>query len=292
MTVAPTSPPTNLLTIDVEDWYQLAGEIVGGRTDSRPEILERQLDRLLALLASHKTRATFFCLGRSLAPFPHLVRRIADAGHEIGTHGWGHQRISQIGLEAFREDLRRSVDWLQELLGAPVLGHRAAAFSVAAEQLEGFYDICFEQGLRYDSSVFPIRGRRYGIPDARREAHVVRADGPRRLVEVPLATVEMGGRRFPVAGGGWWRIMPLWAVRAAIARVGREGLPFTTYLHPYEFDTQRLDVSQLAARSPRALRFGFAQNLRRGTVYRKLDALLPRFRFGAIEDYLRAVGHF
>lgn len=281
----------NLLTIDAEDWHQLVGERFTGVDRLYPESVERQLTRLLELLARHRCRATFFCLGRSLAPLPHLVKMIAAAGHEIGTHGWSHRLIFETGLDAFRDDLRRSIDWLTDLTGRAVLGHRAPAFSITADQLQGFYDIAFEAGLRYDSSVFPFRGRRYGLPDQPRLGQVVRRDGDRTLIELPLATVNYAGRRWPVAGGGWWRLLPTRAIQSAVARVNQEGLPFVTYFHPYEFDTQRLSAGRVAGLSLRSLRLSLTQNLGRASVYRKLDAVLGRHKFIAVEDYLHDAGY-
>lgn len=284
-------PPDNLLTVDLEDWYPLSGELLAGASQSQGGILERQLDRLLELLARRNCRATFFCLGKSLVDHPHLVQRVAQAGHEIGTHGWGHRLIWQIGLDAFREDLRRSIGWLTDLTDCPVYGHRAPAFSVRLEQLEGFYEVCLDCGLMYDSSVFPFRGRRYGIADAPRSPHVVRQDGDRKLVEMPLATVNWVGRCWAVAGGGWWRLLPGGVICAAVARLDREGVPFTTYIHPCEFDSQRLDAARTAGRSFRVAMWNLRQNLGRPSLYGKLGRLLSAFRFGAIEDYLRGAGY-
>lgn len=285
-----TSPVANILAFDVEDWYHLSGEQIRGHGTLRPDLLARQLDRLLDLLDRHATRATFFCLGSSLVDAPHLVHRIAAAGHEIGTHGWAHRLIRHVGLPAFRTDLLRSLAWLQDLLGRPVIGHRAPAFSVAPEQIEGFYDICFEAGVRYDSSLFPMRGRRRGIPDAPLDAHVVRQDGDRRLVEVPLTALVWRGRGWPVAGGGYWRLLPAVLIKAAVARVSRAGRPFVTYMHPYEFDTQRLSAMAAAGWSFRSLKHLLKQNLRRGTMHAKLDAVLRAHPFDTIEHHLRAAG--
>ncbi len=280
----------NILTIDVEDWYDLSGQQLRGTGRPRPDHLARQLDRLLELLARRNTRATFFCLGGSLQHAPQLVRRIADAGHEIGTHGWAHQPISQIGLAAFRADLVKSIDWLQQLLGCAVHGHRAPAFSVAPAQLDGFYDVCFDAGLSYDSSVFPIRGRRYGIPDAPIAPFVARARDGRTLVEMPLSTLPGRSGRRPVAGGGHWRIRSVERISAAIEQLNRAGLPMVTYLHPYEFDDRRLSAFAAGGWSLRSLKHQLKQNLNRGSMYRKLDAILSRHRFGPVEDYLREAG--
>lgn len=277
----------NILSVDVEDWYELSGRQIRGTGRPRPDTLARQLDRLIELLARHRCRATFFCLAGSLAAAPRLVQRIADAGHEIATHGWGHEPIRQVGLDAFRDDLRRSIDWLQDLLGRPIRGHRAPAFSVAPQQLARFYEICLEADLSYDSSVFPIRGRRYGIPDARVEPHLALQRDSRRLFEIPLATIDWAGRRWPVAGGGYWRVLPVSAILRVIERLNHDGRPMVTYLHPYEFDAAPLSAFSAAGLSPRSIRHHLAQNLNRGSMPRKLDRVLGAHRFVAMEDYLR-----
>lgn len=277
----------HLLTVDAEDWYQLIARKYACDTTCRPDILVRQLDRLLGLLEKHRCRATFFCLGVSMMDHPEIVRRIADAGHEIGSHGWGHEPVREIGLDRFRSDLRRSIDWLSEVSSRQVVGYRAPEFSVDADQLDRFYDICLEEGLRYDSSVFPIRGRRYGIPDAPAVPTVVRERDGKRLIEFPLATVKLFGRRWPMAGGLYWRLLPGWTIRAALRRVEDEGRSAVLYFHPQEFDSHRLDVSLAAPESRGARRRAAVQNLRRASVYGKLDAVLARHRCVAIEDYLR-----
>lgn len=276
----------HLLSFDFEDWYQLTSDQLGSGDVARPDALERQLDRLLGLLERHSTRATFFVLGKSVESRPGLVRRIAEAGHEVATHGWGHRFIFEIGLEAFREDLTRSIAFLEDLSGKPVRGHRAPAFSVRPEQLEGFYEVCLEAGLLYDSSVVPYAGRRYGIPGASRAPFVALEKGGRRLWELPLSTLEFGSRRFPIAGGGWWRVSPGGFLSRAIRAVERDGLPFITYFHPYEFDDRRLDGLSILDRSPRALLWTLKQNLGRRSMMPKLDSMLGRFRFVPAEELI------
>ena len=279
-------PRLNLLTIDLEDWYQLTGWVFQRPSSPDPDILERQVSRLLRLLADRDCRATFFCLGKSLANCPHIIRQVAAAGHEIASHGWEHERIFRIGLAAFREDLVKSLDWLQDLTGKRVAGYRAPCFSVAAEQLDGFFDICMEAGLDYDSSVYPFRGRFYGIPAAGRAPYVARHSGEHRLMEFPLATFDWEGRRRPIAGGGSWRVLPRWLIRSMIARCNREGVPAVIYFHPSEFDSRMLSVRQAVGPSLRATMWTLHQNLGRASIYRKLDSMLRDFRFGSIEEYL------
>lgn len=283
--------PGNLLTIDLEDWYQLVGDRYAGVDRAYPHKVEHQMERLLGLLARHNCRATFFCLGRTIATAPHIAKLVADGGHEIATHGWSHGYIYDLGLERFGEELRRSIGYLQELTGKPVRGHRAPSFSVRREQLEGFYDTCFDAGLLYDSSVFPYARRRCDWSDAVRYGEIVRQVGDRKLIELPLATIEFAGRRFPVAGGGWWRVLPTAVLDFAVRRLEREGLPFVTYFHPYEFDTQPLSAVSVAGRTLRAFRHELSQNLGRSTMFGKLEKMLARHRFIAVEDYLRDAGH-
>jgi polysaccharide deacetylase family protein (PEP-CTERM system associated) len=286
-----TKPPiANALTFDVEDWYELTGRQITGTGHARPDLLARQVDRVLDLLSRHATRATFFCLGCSLVDQPQIVRRIADAGHEVASHGWGHELLYRIGLPAFREDLKHSLGWLQDLLGKSVLGYRAPAFSIPPGQLDAFYDVCLECGLAYDSSVYPIRGKRYGIPDGPTAPTLVRQVSGRRLVEFPLAVTTWAGRAWPIAGGGSWRLLPLGAIRRLLASANRSGRGVVTYLHPYEFDPCFLSARSAAGVSIRSLRHGFRQNLRRGTMYGKLDALLGEFRFVPASDLLDSLG--
>ncbi len=292
LTDGTSSSVVNVLSVDVEDWYQLTGEQLAGRGEARSDQVARQVDRLLGLLEKHRCRATFFCLGKSLAGAPHIVRQIADAGHEIATHGWGHEPVHRIGLQQFRDDLVRSLNWLEDVVGRPVRGYRAPAFSITADLLEEFYDICFAAGLTYDSSIFPTRGRRYGIADHSLKPTVVREGDGRRLVELPLATLSFIGRRWPVAGGGYWRLMPTRVIQSVVSRINQEGRPVVTYLHPYEFDPERLDAKAAAGLSLRSARRGLTQNLGRRSMYKKLDGILARHRFGAVEDYLRAIGCF
>lgn len=282
---------SNILSFDVEDWYQLSGEQLTGIGRSRPDILARQIDRVLDLLDRHGASATFFCLGCSLADQPQLIRRIAQAGHEIASHGWSHQLIYRIGLPAFREDLKRSLGWLQDLLGAPVLGYRAPAFSVPPRQLQEFYDICFEFGLSYDSSVYPIRGLRYGIPAGPAQPVCVRSEGSRVLIELPVATTTWAGRTWPVGGGGSWRLLPQSIISSMLANMNRQGRTAVTYLHPYEFDPCRLSARDAAGWSIRSIRHELKQNLRRSSLYAKLEALLGSFRFVSAATFLSESPH-
>ena len=198
--------------------------------------MERATRRLLAQLADAATPATFYVVGEVAVTHPALVRDIAAAGHEVGTHSWSHQPVHRLTPAQFRDDLRRSIDALEAAAGVPVFGYRAPTFSVgrrtpwAAEVLAGV-------GLKYDTSVFPVRHDRYGVPDAPRVPFRLTGAGGAAILELPMATWRVGGQNLPVAGGGYFRLLPLGFARAGIDQLARQGAPLAMlYFHPWEFD--------------------------------------------------------
>lgn len=225
-------PPTpHALTIDFEDWYQ-GLEIPVGDWDRFESRIESSGRRMLQVLAETQTRATFFVLGYVAERHPALVKEIRAAGHEIGTHGYSHTLIYQQAPALFREELTRSVRCLEDQTGERVLGHRAPFFSVTKASLWAL-DVIRELGLVYDSSIFPVKNYRYGIPDAPRWPHTL--DGT-PLREFPLTTLRLLGQNLPVAGGAYFRIYPYWFTRLALRQVARPGRPLVFYLHPWEID--------------------------------------------------------
>lgn len=264
---------THFLTIDVEDWPQ-------STLNFDLPITQRAADnmrRLLEILRRHNVRATMFVQGMFAEAFPSLVAEMAAEGHEIATHGYSHRPVYAIGADAFADELKRSVAILEACTGHPVQGYRAPDFSVRSDTPWAF-DILHAAGLRYDSSIFPVRTPRYGIPDAPRHAHVL----PNGLLEIPLSTIEWGGRRWPVAGGGYFRLLPYAITRRAIRRLEAEGIPAVVYLHPYELDPDEL--SSIPHHVPWRLRL--SQGLGRHSVAGKLDALLREFTFAPIAEHL------
>jgi polysaccharide deacetylase family protein (PEP-CTERM system associated) len=263
--------PLHALTVDVEDWPQSTLD------HSLPITVRavRNTRRLLEILRRHRVRATFFVLGLLAEQFPGLVREIAADGHEIGSHGYSHQPVFGIGPAAFARELAMSVSLLETITDQKVLGFRAPDFSINAESPWAL-DIIAEQGLRYDSSIFPVRTRRYGIPGAPRHPHRL-ANG---LLEVPLTTLELAGRTFPVAGGGYLRLYPYAVTHWAIRRMQAEGAPAVVYLHPYELDPTELQ--EIEWRVPARLRL--TQGVGRRRTAAKLDRLLVDFRFGPVRD--------
>jgi polysaccharide deacetylase family protein (PEP-CTERM system associated) len=262
--------PFHLLSIDVEDWPQ-------STLDHALLISDRVVANthaVLELFAETGVRATFFVLGKVAEAHPSLAREVAAAGHEVGTHGYSHESIEAMPLARFREELHRSVETLRQQTGQPVLGHRAADFSISGHSLHLLEYLCAE-GLAYDSSIFPVRHPRYGVPGALRVPHRIRCASGRVLIEFPLSTVRLAGMVFPAAGGGYLRLFPYWWTRHALRTLQRQGSPATCYLHPYELDTA--EMAEIPYRVPTLLRW--SQSTNRRSVRRKLRKLLSEFHF-------------
>jgi polysaccharide deacetylase family protein (PEP-CTERM system associated) len=267
----------NILSFDVEDWHQSTYDLdlpVGSRVVDNTR-------RILDMLETSRTYATFFVLGVVAENFPELVRRIHDGGHEVACHGYSHLPVRGMSREQFREDLKRSMALVQDAAGSAVLGYRAPDFSIFDSDLWAL-EILAEEGLLYDSSIFPFAGPRYGIPAAFRQPHrVVCASNP-DFLEFPLATLKLGPVRLPAAGGGYFRLLPYRFMRSAVRRMNAEGSPATTYFHPYELDTEEIRGSTCDI--PWHLRL--SQGLGRRRVERRLGRLLRDFAWGPARDWL------
>jgi polysaccharide deacetylase family protein (PEP-CTERM system associated) len=282
-----TVPPMlNVLSIDVEDWYQVAALAPTVPRDSwatREGRVERSVERLLELLARRSLRATFFVLGWTAERHPRLVPGIVAAGHEIGSHGWSHRNIYEQSPAEFREETLRSRRLLQDQSGQPVTGYRAASFSVTAASLWAL-DVLIDAGFDYDSSVFPIRHDRYGLPGASTTPGRIAAPSGRTLVEFPMSTAHWLGQRVPVCGGGYFRILPYGLVRRGLRQINAgQGQPFCFYLHPWEIDPGQPGVPAGAVS-----RFRHYTGLER--CERRLERLLGEFRFGTMREVLADLG--
>ncbi|HEY3173980.1 MAG TPA: polysaccharide deacetylase family protein, partial [Thermoanaerobaculia bacterium] len=195
---------TNALTVDFEDWYQ-GLEIPPSGWPGLEDRIPHASRRLLDLLAGQHARATFFVLGSLAEKHPQIVKEIAAAGHEIATHGWSHTMVYRMTPETFGEELRRSIALLQDLSGRKIVGHRAPFFSITRRSLWAL-EILAQNGILYDSSIFPVLNYRYGIEDAPRWPYAVRNGSPGGLIEFPITTWRILGRNLPVAGGAYFRI--------------------------------------------------------------------------------------
>jgi polysaccharide deacetylase family protein (PEP-CTERM system associated) len=243
----PQVPLVNALTIDVEDYFQVsafAPYIQRADWDARECRVERNVGRILDMLAAQKTQATFFTLGWIAQRYPHLVRRIADEGHEVASHGYGHERVSDLTPEAFAHDIRTAKHLLEDIAGVAVTGYRAPSFSIGQGNLWAL-DVLQQEGYRYSSSIYPIQHDHYGMPDAPRFAHRIRPD----LIEVPPTTLRMFNRNLPSSGGGYFRLFPYALSRWMLRQVNQnDQQPAIFYFHPWEIDAAQPRVAGIDAR--------------------------------------------
>jgi peptidoglycan-N-acetylglucosamine deacetylase len=240
----------NALSVDVEDWFQVgAFEKVIARAawETIPGRVERNTDHVLALFDGAGVKATFFTLGWVAARHPALIRRIAEAGHEIASHGWDHQRVFTMDEAAFRADLDRAHKAIEDAAGQSPAGYRAPSFSIDA-RTPWAHEVLAERGYAYSSSVSPIRHDHYGWRDSPRFAWRPVAGAP--LIELPVTTISLAGRRFAAGGGGFFRLLPYRFSSWAIRRVNDdEDRPAIFYFHPWEVDPDQPRVQDAPARS-------------------------------------------
>ncbi len=237
-----------VFTVDVEDWFQVSAfdrTVSRDSWNARESRVEHNTDRMLTLLNDTGALGTFFTLGWVAKRFPQLVRRIVDAGHEVASHGFWHQRIPTINEAEFREDVRSAKSALEDAAGVAVVGYRAPSFSLT-DDVRWAARVLVEEGYTYDSSRFPIARRGYGTASGRCDPHILETEaGP--LAEYPPAVWKVLGARVPVAGGGWFRQLPLWVIQRGLGAVLRTGQPAVFYIHPWEIDPDqpRLAVGTL-----------------------------------------------
>jgi polysaccharide deacetylase family protein (PEP-CTERM system associated) len=275
---------TNALTIDVEDYFQVSAfaPYIGRKEwDTRECRVERNVERILALLQTRGTHATFFTLGWVAERYPQLVRRIVEGGHELASHGYGHQRASDLDRAEFAEDVQRAKKILEDISGRAVLGYRAPSFSIGTGNLWAF-DVLAEAGYRYSSSIYPIRHDHYGMPDSPRFAYTLQSG----LLEVPVTTVRLLNRNLPSSGGGYFRLLPYALSRWLIRRVNagdRESAVF--YFHPWEIDVDQPRVAGIDAKT----RFRHYVNIPR--MEQRLAQLLQDFRWGRMDQIFLPRAH-
>lgn len=276
----------NALTVDVEDYFHvsaLAPSIDRGSWGSRESRVVGNTHRLLDLFGQFGVHGTFFVLGWVAERHPQLVTDIAEAGHEVACHGFSHRLVYEQSPDEFREETQRSKKLLEDAIGGPVLGYRAASYSIVRRSLWAL-DILAEAGFAYDSSIFPVSHDRYGIPDAERTPHRMATPQGRSIVEWPLAAASVLGLRLPVAGGGYFRLLPYALSRWGLASINRrDRRPFIFYLHPWE-----IDPAQPRVQAGWLSRFRHYTNLDKCEA--RLRRLLGEFRFGTARDSLSQLG--
>jgi polysaccharide deacetylase family protein (PEP-CTERM system associated) len=276
----------NALTIDVEDYYHVSGfesVIRFADWDQYESRVERNTHRLLDLLDSYQSKATFFVLGWVAERRPHLVRTIHARGHEVASHGYAHQRIYTQTPHQFRQETQRSMQTLEDAIGQRIYGYRAASYSITKESLWAL-PILRDEGFLYDSSIFPIHHDRYGIPDYTRFCHARNDAGGGKLIEFPISTLRLAGINLPIAGGGYFRLFPYALIRWGIRHINvREHQPALVYLHPWEIDPEqpRIEAGALAR---------FRQYVNLDKTEARLIRLLQDFEFGTMRSVLQEQG--
>jgi len=271
----------NALSVDLEDYYHVtafAGVADGNSHSSR---VEANTEKLLELFAAADCKATFFTVGWVAENFPRLIRKLADLGHEVACHSYGHRLVYSLTQEEFREDTRRAKELLEDAGGVAVHGYRAPTFSITPECPWAF-EILSELGFNYDSSLFPIKHMDHGMPNGPRfPFRIPTRNGS--IVEFPMPTLALGGMRSPFGGGAYFRLLPYSYTRWSIRHINsRENHPVCVYVHPWELDTEQPRMNgSLTARARQY--FGL-----RGTET-KLKRLLADVEFcplGAVIDQL------
>lgn len=276
----PSTQFDGAFTVDVEDYFHVSAFASMIRPEDWDQYecrIERSTRQILELAAKHSTRGTFFVLGWVAERYPQLVREIQSAGHEIGCHSYWHQLVYELGPDRFRADLVKGRDLLETITGSPVRLFRAPSFSITRQSLWAL-DILIEEGFGVDSSIYPIRHDRYGIPGACRTPHVI-ATPAGHIQEYPGMTCHVAGMTVPVGGGGYLRLFPWSATLRLLRQIRKEQRPLNVYLHPWEVDVHQ-------PRIPASLksRFRHYQNLK--TTAPKLSKLLTGFRLGTMSDVL------
>lgn len=240
-----------VLSFDVEEHHRIEAAAGLGIATSLKGVYHQRMNQvtrwILDQLAERGIRATFFVVGQIAEDDPKLIRAIHEAGHEVASHGWDHRRILVMEPASFRDDLRRSREALEQASGAPVVGYRAPTFSLVRKTAWAL-DVLAELGFEYDSSIYPVRHDRYGIPDAPRGPFLAR--GTRHeILEIPPATVRIGGVNVPMGGGGYFRLLPgpLMKLALALSRRDPQSRATVLYFHPWEFDPDqpRLPLKRL-----------------------------------------------
>jgi len=273
----------NALSVDVEDYFQVTsfdGVVSRSEWDSQESRVIGNTQRLVDIFARHQVRATFFVLGWVAERFPRLVRQIAEAGHELACHSYWHRLIYDLTPQEFRDDLRRAKRAIEDASGQLLTAFRAPSFSITRRSLWAL-EVLGEEGFTIDSSIFPTRHDRYGVPGAPSQAHLLETPaGP--LVELPMTVVKFGRVALPVGGGGYFRLYPFELTRRLLTRVNQvHRRPFVFYIHPWEVDPDqpRIRVGSLLSR------FRHYVNLR--STEAKLNKLLSSFQFDTVSTVAR-----
>jgi polysaccharide deacetylase family protein (PEP-CTERM system associated) len=274
-------------TVDVEDGVSIAMRDIFSKSVPQTDRVVRYTEQIMAILAEFNSKATFFVLGQVADTFPELIKAISDQGHELGVHGYDHWQFFKMTPAEARIELTRAKNLLEDLTGIEIAGHRAPAFSVFPATAWAL-DVIAECGFKYDSSIVPTRGGRYGWPGFPKEIVEVITNSGRKLIEVPISTIPLFGREIPFSGGGYLRLFPFFFTKRAFLRNSCSRSTIH-YMHPYELDTTPYpdyyfeELRKAGKVKDFKMRSAW---LKRNTVERKLRALLSKMPFGTMKDVI------
>lgn len=275
----------NALTFDIEDYFQVEAFKQHIRYEEWPHYPIRVADntrKIVEILDERGVKATFFMLGWVAERCPEMVKALAASGHEIASHGYAHQMVSKQTQQEFEADLIKSLEILEPLAGTKIIGYRAPTYSIIKDSFWAL-DILAKCGMKYDSSIFPIRHDRYGVPEAPRFPYQIYEQNGRNMIEFPISTVRVGKWNLPIAGGGYMRLLPYAVMKFGLRRVNREGQPAIVYLHPWELDPEQPRIPNI----PSTTRFRHYVNLH--ATADKLRSLIRDFEFAPVRDVLQLV---
>ncbi|MHC4255126.1 MAG: polysaccharide deacetylase family protein [Planctomycetota bacterium] len=277
----------NILTLDVEDYWSVFSRDWLGKDIEPTDAVANNTEMFLEMFARFGVKSTCFILADVAKKCPGLIRKIAQGGHEIASHGLSHSQIFKLSSKQFQSEMADSKKLLEDIVGAPVVGHRAPAFSIMPET-QWALEVLAGEGFQYDSSIFPISGARYGWPGFSRDICKIKLPSGLEIIEVPLSTVKVFSKTFPAAGGGYIRHFPYIVTKCAIKSIQRKR-PAVVYMHPYEIDTKEIsfDVESLSCEEKnKVLRFHRTQKRNRDTVCKKLFNILSDFEFASVKEVI------
>ena len=273
---------TNAFTVDVEDYYQVEAfsrHIQRSQWSDYASHVEKNTDEILLLLDNKNVKGTFFTLGCVAEKHPSIVRKIVDQGHEIASHGYSHKLIYNQRPDEFKQETIKSKAILEDIAQTEVRGYRAATYSITRKSLWAL-DILVDAGFIYDSSIFPIRHDRYGIPDINPLPHRIKTPAGQSIVEFPITTLKTQLAYLPVAGGGYFRLFPYWFTHWALGKINEQNNEFVFYIHPWEIDQTQPIIHKAGI----ATKFRHYNNIK--NCKKKLERLLVDFKFETLASVL------
>ncbi len=268
---------SNALTIDVEDYFQVSAfsNIINKKNwDEKECRIEKNIDNIISILDLKKIKATFFTLGWIAERYPSMIKKILMEGHELASHGYAHEKVSEISKSDFYQDVTRAKGILEDIGGKQINGYRAPSFSIAEKNFWAM-EILSETGHRYSSSIYPVKHDHYGSPNAPRFPYKVFSE----LLEVPPTTVKLFGRNFPASGGGYFRLLPYSISKKMLDHVNSsENKPVVFYFHPWEIDSHQPKISNLSIKT----RFRHYKNIEK--MEEKIKKLVEDFHWDRMDN--------